>query len=487
MPEVISPSFLDRDTTAVVDGMIRKLATVQAQNLVKSNYYYGKQRIKDLGLSIPPHLTSLDISVGWPGTAVDVLEERIDFEGWNDAGNGNGLDEVFADNDLDVDQNLAHIDALVYGTSFAAVSTGNDGEPNPLVTIESPKTMTVERDPRSRRVSRAISVARDEMGEVSGAVLFLPDSNISLIRRDYGWEIESVDEHRLGRVTVAQFINRPQSGPGNGRSEITQTVRAYTDMALRTVLGAEVAREFYAVPQRYLMGAPEAFFYNADGSERAAWDAMRGKILALPLNEDAVPGEGKPTAGSFPAYAMDPFFNQIRSLGQMLAAESAIPPTYLGLATDQVASADAIRAMESRLVKRAERRQAQFGRAWTEVARLAVMVRDGKSYDQLAPELRRVRPQWRDASTPTRAATADEVVKLISAGVLTPDGDATYRRLGMTDQEVATLKADKAKDVSRTLIRLQEAMNAPVEARAAGTAQGRELPAARAIGSGGPL
>lgn len=479
MVEVISPDFLDRDTSALVDRMINNLATVQGANLLKSNYYYGKQRLKDLGLSIPPHLTSLDIAVGWPGTAVDVLEERIDFTGWNDANLSSGLDEVFADNDLDVDQNLAHIDALVYGTSFAAVSTGRDGEPNPLVTIESPMTMTVERDPRTRRVSAAISTYRGDDGTVVGAVLFMPNYTVRVEKRAYGWAVIDRDDHNLGRVTVAQFVNRPQSAAGNGRSEITPTVRAYTDMALRTLLGAEVAREFYAVPQRYLMGAPEAFFYNADGSERSGWDAMMGKILALPLNEDAPPGEGRPQAGSFQAHSMDPFFNQIRSLGQLLAAESAIPPTYLGFATDQVASADAIRAMESRLVKRAERRQAQFGRAWTEVARLAVMVRDGKDFDSLPGELRRVRPEWRDASTPTVAATTDAVVKLIQTQVLTPDGEVTYKRLGFSDQEIELLKSDKAKDVSRTMLRLQEALDAPAPARDAANVAGvmaRPLP-----------
>lgn len=478
---IVSSGQLGRDTSALVDHLIRRLETVQYQNTLKGNYYYGKQRIKDLGLSIPPHLTSLDLAVGWPGTAVDVLEERIDLTGWNDSSDNHGLSEIFTDNDLDVDQNLAHVDALVYGTSFAAVSSGFEGENDPLVTIESPRTMTVERDRRTRRVSSAISVVRDEAGDVSSCVLFLPDATLSLERGSYGWSILDNDVHNLGRVTVAQFINRPQSGISNGRSEITPTVRGYTDAALRTMLGSEVAREFYAVPQRYLMGAPEAFFFDENGNERGAWDAMMGKILALPLNEDAVPGEGKPTAGAFAANSMDPFFNQVRSLAQMLAAESAIPPTYLGFATDQVASADAIRAMESRLVKRAERRQAQFGRAWTEVARLSVMVRDGVRFADLPPEIGRVRPVWRDASTPTKAATADEVVKLISAQVLTPDGDATYARLGMSEQEIRVLKADKAKDTSRAFARLQEAMKVAPEVRGAANLSG-EVTAAIASG-----
>src|SRR5699024_7364686 len=90
-------------------------------------------------------------------------------------------------------------------------------------------------------------------------------------------------------------------------------------------------------------------------------------------------------------------------------------------------------------------------------------------------EVRRIRPIWRDAATPTKAATADEVVKLIQVGVLTADGDATYRRLGMTDQEIDLLKIDKSRDVSRALLRLNERMAPSEEAQEAGN-----LPGARA-------
>src|SRR5699024_7811864 len=115
---------------------------------------------------------------------------------------------------------------------------------------------------------------------------------------------------------------------------------SYTDMALRTLVGAEVAREFYAVPQRYMMGAPESFFLDDDGNPRGAWDAMMGKILAIERDEET--GD-IPTVGSFTAHSTSPFFEQLRNLSQLLASETSIPPTYLGFVTDNPSSADAIR------------------------------------------------------------------------------------------------------------------------------------------------
>ena len=92
MASLVQPNFLDGDSAARVDSLIGQLERVQFQNQLKANYYFGKQKIKDLGISIPPHLTSLDIAVGWPGTAVDVLDERIELEGWADAGDAHGLE-----------------------------------------------------------------------------------------------------------------------------------------------------------------------------------------------------------------------------------------------------------------------------------------------------------------------------------------------------------------------------------------------------------
>src|SRR5699024_1482743 len=178
-----------------------------------------------------------------------------------------------------------------------------------------------------------------------------------------------------------------------------------TDSAMRTLVGAEVAREFYAVPQRYLMGAPESFFLDEDGNPRGAWDAMMGKILAIERDEET--GD-VPNVGSFAANSMSPFFDQLRELAKQVVAVGAVPNGYMRVSSDcDSSSADAIRMTANRLVKRAERRQAMFGRAWTELARLILMVRDGGPFAALTDEELAIRPLWRDAATPTRAASSE--------------------------------------------------------------------------------
>jgi hypothetical protein len=428
----------------LIERMIKKLASHKFGNEVKEHYYEGKQRLKDLNISIPPTLKLVNSVVGWAGTAVDVLEERLDFEGYI-GGDSFGLNDIYRANELDLESGLGHKDALVYGTGFVVVGKGREGEADPLITIESPQKMTAIYDMRTRRISAALLVDSDDIGDVTRGSLYLPNETIYFMRLNNKIYEEDRDVHQLGRVPVAPLINNPRSGDPYGRSEITRAVRSYTDSAMRTLLGAEVAREFYSSPQRYILGAEEDIFMDSDGNKLNPWSVIQGRVLGVPFNDD---DNVMPQVGQFSANSPSPYFDQIRAYAQLVAAETAIPASYLGYQTDNPTSADAIRQMEARLIKRAERRQKQFGRTWSEVAKLALLVRDGS----IPAEAQNIRPIWRDASTPTRAAAADEAVKLISAGVLLPDSEITYNRIGLSDSDKAIIKQEKKLAQATSLI-----------------------------------
>lgn len=435
---------LTTEELGLIQTLVKKLQHHDSKNRVLEHYYEGKNRLKDLNISIPPSLKLVDSVVGWAGTAVDVLEERLDLEGYIGA-DTLGLDTIFRQNELDLEASLGHKDALIYGTGFVFVGKGMEGEPDPLITIESPKKATAMYDIRSRRITAALLANRSENGDVVSGSLYLPDQTIYFDSYGRAYIEVARDVHNLGRVPVSPLINNPRSGDTNGKSEITKAVRSYTDSAMRTLLGAEVAREFYSSPQRFVLGAKEEIFQDADGNPLNPWSVIQGRVLGVPYNDD----DGvMPQVGQFSANSPAPYFEQIRQYAQLIAAETAIPSSYLGFQTDNPSSADAIRQMEARLVKRAERRQRQFGRTWSEVAKLALLVRDGA----IPAEASDIRPIWRDASTPTRAAAADETVKLIQAGVLTPDSEIVYNRIGLSDSDKQVLKAEKAATAAQSFV-----------------------------------
>lgn len=443
----LSAIRLGQDEASLIDYHLTRLGQYRSANLLREAYYEGKARVKSLDISLPPALKDrIQMAVGWPGTAVDVLEERLDWLGWTSATGVDafGLDEIRDANALDVDMSLGILDALIYGTSFVAVGSGELGEPNPLVTVESPMNTTGEYDGRLRRLSSALTVDKMVNGQAVEVTLYLPEEDLRCSHVSGQWRTIDRNPHNRGRVGIVQLINRPRASRLGGRSEISRAVMSYTDAAVRTLLGMEVNREFYSAPQRYVMGAEGSMFTDGDGNLRTGWEAVMGRLLALPKDED---GE-RPEVGQFTPSSPAPYLEQVRGLSQLLAAEAAIPAPYLGFVTENPSSADAIRQAEARLIKRAERRQTVFGRALLEVAALCLLTRDGT----LPDDFRSVGVDWKDAATPTRSAAADEAVKLIGAGVLPADSKVTYDRIGLSPQEQKQVTSDKRRaNASQTL------------------------------------
>ncbi|MCD2096545.1 phage portal protein [Rhodococcus rhodochrous] len=436
-PALIRSSLLSGDEAELTRYLFDRLGKFRGENELKESYYTGTQFVKQLGIAIPPQMQNVRTVSGWAGTTVDVLEERLDWQGWIETDVDLGLSEIYRANDLDVDSGPGHLDALVYGIAFAVVGSGAAGEPSPLVTVESPKDVTGLYSPRTRLLSSALKQWVDEDGRVMAATLYLPDETVHVERKTDGgaWHVVDRDEHRLGRVPVARIVNRPRAGAIGGRSEITEAVRYYTDNAVRTMLAMEVNREFYTSPQRYVLGADEDAFVDQAGNPVPGWQTIMGRVLGLGRDEEG----NVPEVGQFPQSTQGPYVESVRLMAQQLAAEAGIPSTYLGIATDQASSADAIKALEARLVKRAERRQVLFGKAWLEVARLCLLVRDG----EVPAEFSSVSTKWRDASTPTRSAAADEALKYASAGIVPPESTVLLDRAGFSPTEQRQIAADR--------------------------------------------
>jgi hypothetical protein len=440
----------------LISALVQRLGSYSLPNMEAEQRYDGSWVTKQFGISIPPNMRGLRVVAGWAGTTIDVLEERLDWLGWTSDGEDFGLSDIYEQNSLDVDSGMAHLDSLIFGTSFVAVGSGYEGEPAPLITPQSPKNTTGIWDQRLRRLSAALNV----IGLT--ATLYLPGQTVTLERGvNTSWVVVDRDEHGLGRIPIVIVPNRVRASRESGRSEITRAVRYYADAAVRTLMGLEVNREFYNAPQRWALNVNESDFEDASGNKVNPWTSIQGRVWAVPPNADDQP---EPKVGQFAPASPAPYLDQIRGYAQLLAAEAGIPASYLGFTTDNPASADAIRAGEARLVKRAERRQVVFGRAWLEVARLALMVRDGNS---TLPDLTSITSRWRDAATPTRAAAADEALKLTSGDnpILPPDSTVTYDRIGLSPQEQKQVMADKRRTSGTAALRSLLPVAAPVDAQ----------------------
>ncbi|NGO67159.1 phage portal protein [Streptomyces boncukensis] len=428
------------DTVARLE---RKLSGGTNTRARLDRYYEGRVRLASIGLSLPPEMRQMSTVVNWPALYVDALEERLDVEGFRLDGAADAderLWEWWQANDLDEESQLAHLDALVYGRAFVTVGTAPEEGAPPVIRVESARTMAADFDPYTRRVTAALRVlAEDPEDEPHdradahptappyAARLYLPDRTVSLERVPRGgvWQVTGEDVHQLGRPLVEMLTNRGRAGERSGASEMRDVI-GLTDAACRTLTNMQGAQELLAVPQRYVLGARQEDFQDAHGQPIPAWEAYIGRFLML-ASEDA-------KAGQFPAADLRNFTEVMNLYAQLVASVTGLPPHYLGQSTDNPASADAIRSSEARLIKRAERKQRAFGGAWERVMRLAMLVEGMDPARGTAMET-----DWRDAATPTVAARADAVTKLVAAGILPVE--AAWEQLGYSPQYRARLRS----------------------------------------------
>lgn len=443
-----APAFLQLGTLSDTEDAIRvrllgQLRRAQVANARQESYYEGSRAVRDLGIAIPPHLRDLEAVAAWPEIVVDVIDERMDWRGWFTPDADLGLDDVYAGNHLAVESGQAVLDSLIFGLSYLTVGTGDVDEPDVLVKAESPKRMTATWSQRLRRTTEAVTELYDSFGRLKGWKLYLPGVTVTTERRGGRLVVTERDEHELPRVPVSVLLNRPRSSRESGRSEITRAVRSLTDSGMRTLLGMEVAREFYGAPQRYLMGADESMFVDQEGNRKSQWDAVIGRMLAVPRDDN---GE-LPTPGQFASSSPQPFTDVLRTYAQMVSAASGVPANHLGFTSDNPASADAIREANSRIDKRAIRRQAQYDLGLADLGELCVLWRDGE-----VPPPGAVQTRWGDPSTPTPAAAADRAMKLVAAGILPADSDVTLEQLGFSDIDIARVKADRRRTNGSTVL-----------------------------------
>lgn len=435
------------------------------QHKVLEAYYDGAHRLQAMGLSLPPEMEDLQVIINWPGMYVDSLEERLDVEGFR-VGGSDEVDETLWDwwqaNRLDEESGLGHLEALYQGRAYTCVGFP-DGDDAPVITVESGRYMAGDWSGRSYRLDAAVRLWQDdERGVPQRATLYLPDANVYYGRseRGRGWLHDSTDQHDLGEPLVAGLVNRGRLTDRDGVTEM-RDIMGLSDAACRSVTNLQGAQELVALPQRFVAGASEEDFQDEHGNPVPAWEAYIGRLQGL-MNAEA-------KVFSLPGADLRNFTDVLRTYAQLAAGLTGLPAHYWGFTGDNPASADAIRSTESRLVKKAERKQRAFGGGWETTMRLAMLAMGRNPADA-----NRLETVWRDAATPTFAARADAVVKLHSTGILPLE--ATWEEMGYSAERRRRLRSMTSSDpAARYLENLHR-----LENRQDGNAQ----PAPAGVGAG---
>lgn len=434
--------------TLLVD-LLQRLNEPLARYNELDTYYAGRQPLAFLA---PESKQALGNRFGLmcsniPRLVVGSLAERLRITGFTgDAG-------VWADflaNDLDQQAGVAHREALLLGDSYAIVWANRAGRPQ--VTVESAKQVATLNDPGTRQPYAGVKRWEDKARKTTELMMYLPDVIVHMRADQLGAVasgFKTVEEfpNPLGVVPVVNLRNTDRivnftysSLFDYGLSEI-EDLKPLVDALNKSLADMMVTSEYVGRPRRWATGIELTEAPELDNEGNPVLDdddqPVMTEVNPIPEGHRAMISENSDAKfGQLPAADLAGYEASVRVILGQIMAVSTLPAHYVGVFTDNPASADALRASESSLTARAEARQQTFGRAWEQVARLMIAVRDGVDPNRVDG----VRVQWADAATRSVAQEADAVVKLFQAGLL-PQAYA-LGKLGYSADEITKVTAE---------------------------------------------
>ena len=415
---------LSLDETNLVSGLANQLAVSSTLDTRLDRYYEGTQRLEHIGLAVPPELRRFETVVNWNRVAVDSVADRLAVKSFILPGAETAsaaLREGWDANNLDSESVIHAQETLTLGRGFVTVGANEEDPDHPLISVESPREISVSINKRHRRIDAALRLyGADSFGQAQYATLYQPDYTQWLERGSNGkWVVTDRDDHNLGRVPIVMFLNRRRLGKWSGISEMADVI-PLVDAAARSLTNLQIAGETHSVPQKYVISASKGDFVDGDGQPIPAWESYYSAIWAT-ANKDA-------KMGQFAASDLKNFHDTVNHYANLVASVTGLPTRYLGQNSVNPAAEGAIRADESRLVLNTERKQANFGDGWGWVMGLYERFRTG---DWVSGN--RIKTEWHDAGTPTFAQKADALTKLYAGGNGVLSREGVWDELGWSE------------------------------------------------------
>lgn len=321
---------------------------------------------------------------------------------------------------------LIHTDRLMYGAAYVTVWPEATG---PAAVLDNPFTMTVDTDPLTGTVSRAVRTWKHrgaahalviEAGSVTRWRSDAPDTGAAgLWYRVPGPELSpwSAD----GIVPVVPFIRRMSTDDQDGTS-IAADILDLTDAENKLMGDAMVTSESYARPRRWATGLE--IQEDEDGEPIDPFGRDRSLQSEDPETK----------FGQFDPARLDSYADMSATITQLIGAMTGLPPHYLGLHGDQPAAAEGVRAAEAQLTLRVTSELDQMTAPW---GRVATLIDLADNRDVLTPS--EYIAEWKSPEIRTPGQDSDSASKLHSIGV--PLAAVLSETMGWTPEQVTRATA----------------------------------------------
>lgn len=440
--EQIHPKGLSGDEDRTLNALIEQLGKHAPRNLTRASYYDGRRAVRQVGSVIPPQYANLALALGWVAKGVDGLGRRcnIDRFVWP-AGDIDslGVSTLEDDNFLLSELSQARTDSLVNGVAYLVTTRGGPGEPAALVHARDALNATGEFNVRTRRLDSFLSVTARKDEQITGFVLYLPNLTISAEKDSSGWAVDR-SEHTFG-VPVDPLVYRPRSGRRMGRSRITRPSMSHMDGALRALVRIEAHMDIYAIPKLILLGGSDAMFKNPDGTYKAAWQVVMGRIFGIPDDDDAA--NPRADVKQVNAESPQPHLAQLNALAKLEAREFDLPDQDFALTdmANPTSEGSYIQGRDS-LVAEAEGAMDDWSISIRRAVTRALAIQNDLS--DVPAEWASIAPKWRSPLYISRAAAADAGAKQVASVPWLADTEVGLELLGLDPQQIQRALSQKA-------------------------------------------
>jgi len=450
-------------------------------------YYKGAQRLRQLGMAIPPEMRKFLVIANWCRTVVDTTNSRQQVRALTLPGVDTAdpaLRRIWDASNLTAHVSMFNVDRMVYGRSFMSVGTNAEARALPLVRVESPREMTAFIDPRTEVITSAARFSGWEDG-ISGVIpmgdmwqtwpsynnptkvtLLKANETVAAVLEDGQWRELDRDVHNLGRVPVVMHLNRRMSGSWVGESQMTDVI-PFADSAARSLTNLQFAQEAHGIPRMWMTGVAKGDFVGADGKPIPQFEAYFDAIHMLTKEGAKV--------GQLDAADLKNFETAVNLYGKQASIVTGFPARLFGIVTANPPAEGAIHADESSLNRSVEEQNEQLGVSLGQVGALALRFSTGTW-----PDGGSVHVNWFDPATPTVSQREDALAKRRAAGVLSREG--YWDELGWSEprkaKERAYLEQERLEGVDPYLALITRKDSEATPTATAGVTGGAAEPAA---------
>lgn len=445
MNEIVSAETLDwMKSQNNVKKMLELLENVIPQNNTRIKYKLGKNKLKNLNISIPSRYNSINQSNGLVEIGIRSILARIRFDGWDN----DSLNKVYDDNNFTAVASQAIESSLVCGVGFISIGSGDTsiGDPRIILASENPNEIFAIYDRQKGRVIKAIKVVySDTAGNVEG-YYFQEGSGIREFASYDNTDNILLSEWRdtnltNNRVPIIALCNNQSFDGRIGHSEISEQWISIVDSQTRTMHALEIAREFSVFPKQVFFGANPEDFMGENGMSNMI---DKFNLIADPNGKVQEIGTAN----------IQGILDQIQTYNKAFAQVSDLPESYFGLSsTANPTSAESRTIAENGLINKCTAKIDMLKGSFSNLGRMIMEVLgDEFILDEDSDEVQAIKPNFRDPSTPNQASLVAQVTSLVSAGILNPAAETTLRKLGFDRQEIDSIKREASLGKATSLL-----------------------------------